>query len=56
MARGGKHGGIVMSGNVIIFTNNEAVLDKYKDMLDITFVDGKYMDVLKSVIPWMWNL
>jgi hypothetical protein len=49
ITRGGIHGGIAMSENVIIFTNNEAVLEKYKDMLDITFVDGKYMDVLKSV-------
>lgn len=37
-----------MPVNVTIFTNNELVLEKYKSMLDITFIDGKYIDVLKS--------
>ncbi|MGE5633184.1 MAG: GrdX family protein [Caulobacteraceae bacterium] len=33
----------------MVFTNNELVREKYSSRLDITFVDGQYIDVLKLV-------
>jgi len=33
---------------VIILTNNSLVCEKYGNQLDITYVDGQYIDVLKS--------
>ena len=33
---------------MIILTNNSLVCEKYGNQLDITYVDGQYIDVLKS--------
>jgi len=32
-----------------VLTNNKAVKEKYGTVLDISFIDGQYIDVLKSV-------
>lgn len=42
-------GGIQLEANVIILTNNSLVCEKYSGQLDITYIDGQYIDVLKSV-------
>lgn len=34
---------------MVVITNNEIVKDEYSKSMDITFVDGQYIDVLKLV-------
>lgn len=41
-------GGIKLGKCVILLTNNELLREKYTGKLDISFVEGKYIDVLKS--------
>ncbi len=40
-------GGVFLRGAAQIITNNPMVRDKYEGKLDISFIDGKYIDVLK---------
>lgn len=42
-------GGMVLNKNVIILTNNGFIVEKYSSVLDIKFIDGQYIDVLKAV-------
>lgn len=42
-------GGIKLNNNMQIITNNISVLEKYRSDLDITYIEGQYIDVLKSV-------
>lgn len=41
-------GGIILNGKFRVLTNNSLVREKYSGDLDITFIDGQYIDVLKS--------
>lgn len=41
-------GGIILNSNLRVLTNNSLVSEKYNIALDITFLDGNYIDVLKS--------
>ncbi len=41
-------GGIKLRNSVNILTNNSLVREKYSRILDITFLAGQYIDVLKS--------
>lgn len=44
----GEYGGIELKNCVNILTNNSLVKEKYSNSLNITFVGGQYIDVLKS--------
>jgi hypothetical protein len=41
-------GGIILDSNLRILTNNSLVSEKYGKNLDITFLDGYYIDVLRK--------
>lgn len=43
------NGGIKLDKGFSILTNNSLLWEKYNRELDITFIDGQYIDVLKSV-------
>lgn len=39
---------IILNYNLQILTNNDMVRNKYSKNFDITFIDGQYIDVMKS--------
>jgi hypothetical protein len=43
-----QFGGITLNNKLRVLTNNILVKEKYGNNLDIAFVDGQYIDVLKS--------
>lgn len=44
-----RDGGIELNNRLVVITNNELVREKYSKSMDITFVDGQYIDVLRLV-------
>jgi len=44
-----KSGGIKLDKRYRVFTNNGLLREEYGGQLDISFVDGQYIDVLKAV-------
>lgn len=47
--KNGSYGGIKLVKGFRVLTNNSLVYEKYSSQLDITFIDGQYIDVLKAI-------